>query len=228
MKQDIRKQYNNFAQDFSQNQNISEHSNNQNRADFYKYFNSIPSDTNTNLLDLCCGDGYDADQFFMKGFNVRGIDASEELIKIAKNKYPHISFDLGFAESLPYDNESFDIVSSKYALMTSQDMKLSFNEVHRVLKQEGFFIYLVTHPIRQYFEKRNINSNYFEQEIVESNILNNTVTLHEPTHTFNEYFNADFFSKFEMIDFKESFDPAAEQVDGRIYPGYFIVVCKKK
>jgi hypothetical protein len=70
--------------------------------------------------------------------------------------------------------------------------------------------------------------NYFKKEIVTSNILNNSVTLHEPTHTFNEYFNRDFFSKFEMIDFKESFDPAAEQIEGRMYPGYFIVVCKKK
>ncbi len=226
MKNDIRKQYNNFANEFSTNHNIGENSNNKNRVEFYEFLNVLtPSQK---VLDLCCGDGYDASQYKDKGFDVSAIDASDELIKIAQKNYSGIDFKVGLAENLPYENNSFDAVVSKYSIMTSADMNPSFQEVHRVLKQGGYFIYLMTHPFRQYFEKRDTKADYFKQEIVVCNILNNSVTLNEPSHTFNEYLNKDFLSKFDIVDFKESFDPAAESLDGRIYPGYFIVVCKKR
>ncbi len=228
MNTDIRKQYNNFAIDFSNNHNLGDNSNNQNRSEFYKYINEVDVVKYNNLLDLACGDGYDASNYKQKGFSVSAVDASEELIKIAKEKYKGINFKVGLAENLPYKNNSFDIVVSKYAIMTSSDMNPIFNEVDRVLKPGGYFIYLMTHPFRQYFEKRNNKADYFKKEIVTCNILNNSVTLHEPTHTFNEYFNKDFLLKFDLVDFKEVFDPAAEQVDGRIYPGYFIGVYKKR
>lgn len=225
---DIRKQYNNFAQDFSINHDIGENSNNLNRLEFYQFINTINPVEYPKLLDLCCGDGYDANNYQEKGFQVSAIDASDGLIEIAKKNYPNIDFKVSFAEDVPYEDNSFDAVVSKYSIMTSPDMNPTFNEVCRVLKSGGYFIYLMTHPFRQYFEKRNQNADYFQQEIVTCHILNNSVTLQEPTHTFNEYFNKDFLSKFELIDFKESFDPAAEQVDGRTYPGYFIVVARKK
>lgn len=223
---DIRKQYNNFANDFSSNHNIGENSNNQNRLEFYGFLDFL--DKEQVLLDLCCGDGYDASQYKEKVKEVHAIDASEDLIELAKEKYDGINFKVGLAEDLPYQDGMFDVVVSKYAIMTSPDINPSFNEAHRVLKTGGYFAYLMTHPFRQYFEKRNSKADYFIQEIVESNILNNSVKLHEPTHTFNEYFNQDFLSKFDIINFQESFDPAAEQVNGRIYPGYFIVVCRKR
>jgi ubiquinone/menaquinone biosynthesis C-methylase UbiE len=226
MKYDIRKQYDNFASEFSKNHSIGENSNDLNRKEFYEYLDFLKP--GQKLLDLCCGDGYDANTYKNKGLQVSGIDASEELITIAKEKYRGIDFAAGLAEQLPYENESFDAVTSKYSIMTSPDMQPIFNEVYRVLKKGGYFVYLMTHPFRQYFEKRSITADYFSQEIVTCHILNNSVTLQEPTHTFNEYFNKDFFSKFDLVDFKESFDPAAEQIDGRIYPGYFIVVCKKR
>ena len=54
MKNDIRKQYNNFANEFSTNHNIGGNSNNKNRAEFYEFLNVLtPS---KKVLDLCCGD----------------------------------------------------------------------------------------------------------------------------------------------------------------------------
>lgn len=226
MNNDIRTQYNDFAVDFSNNHTIGENSNNKNREELYECMDFFKP--TMKILDLCCGDGYDANNYSKIIENVSAIDASSELIKIAKEKYKHIDFKVGLAEELPYENNYFDVIVSKYSIMTSIDMNPIFNEVYRTLKTGGYFAYLMTHPFRQYFEKRNKNSNYFKQEIVECNILNNSVKLHEPTHTFNEYFNKSILSKFELIDFKESFDPAAEQIDGRVYPGYFIAIFKKK
>ncbi len=228
MKKDIRKQYNNFALAFSENHNVGENSNDKNRLQFYSILKSLPITPNMKLLDLACGDGYDANMYKNDGFSVSGIDASKAMIDIAKAKHENINFKVGLAENLPYENDVFDIITSKYAIMTSLDMEPIFNEVHRTLKKDGYFIYLATHPFRQYFEKRNASSDYFHQSIVTSNILNNSVSLQEPSHTFNEFLSVNFLNKFDILQYQEAFDPAAERIDGRIYPGYFIIVCKKR
>ena len=226
MKKDIRKQYNSVAEEFSKNHNIGENSNDKNRLHFYSFLD-FPF-RNKSLLDLACGDGLDANNYSNKGALVSGIDASEAMIDIAKKKYPHIDFKVGLAEKLPYKDNSFDVVTSKYSIMTSSDMFPIFAEVHRVLKPRGIFIYLVTHPFRQYFEKCSESADYFHQEIVTSNILNDTISLKEPSHTFNEYYSPEVLSNFDIIKYEEAFDPAAERINGRVYPGYFIITCQKR
>ena len=89
-------------------------------------------------------------------------------------------------------------------------------------------MYLVTHPFRQYFEKKELEGDYFEQKIVDSNILNNSILVKEPSHTLNEYLNDFLFSNFEVQLFEEYWDAAAEQIDGKKYPGYFILKAKKR
>jgi ubiquinone/menaquinone biosynthesis C-methylase UbiE len=228
MSKNISKQYDGFADIFSANHGIGENSNNKNRLHFYSMLEKLPLEPGTHVLDLACGDGFDAQHYADAGFKTVGIDASKEMIRIAKENHQTIDFRVGLAESLPYSNEYFDAVFSKYAIMTSKDMKKIFNEAHRVLKKDGYFAYLVTHPFRQYFERKDSDADYFQQEIVTSNILNNTVSVKEPSHTLNEFFSATFLSNFDLISFEEAFDPAAERIEGRTYPGYFIVIAKKR
>lgn len=217
------KQYNNFSEDFSVNQ---KEKNQKNREEMYEFVGKDLS--GKRVLDLCCGDGIDADYYKNMGSEVIGIDSSEKLISLAKEKYKNINFIESLAENLPFKDLQFDAVFSKYAIMTSKDMKPIFDEVYRVLKKRGEFIYLVTHPLRQYVERKENNTDYFKQKVVDCIILDGTVKLKEPTHTMNEYFNSEFFKKFELIDFRESWDPAAEQVSGNKYPCYFIVKARKK
>lgn len=223
MQLDLREQYNQFPQEFSFNQVDK---NQVNRVMAYEVV--APHLANAEVLDLCCGDGTDAGYFTQQGAKVTGIDASQALVNLAKTEYPHIKFDVGLAEQLPYENEKFDVVYSKYAIMTSADMQPIFDEAYRVLKTGGVFVYLVTHPIRQFMEKKQSNANYFKKEIVDCVILDGTVTVKEPTHKFAEYFNKGFFEKFELVDFSEAYDPAAEMVNGAVYPGFMIIKAKKK
>lgn len=89
-------------------------------------------------------------------------------------------------------------------------------------------MYLVTHLFRQYFEKKDIKSDYFEQKIVDSNILNNSIFLKEPSHTLNEYLSEFVLKNFDIQFFKEYWDPAAEQIEERKYPGYFMLKASKR
>jgi len=223
MKEKLSKQYNKLAKDFSLNQ---KRKNQTSRNEMYKYVGKNLS--GLKILDLACGDGTDVNYYSKLKGQVIGIDSSNELLKIAKIKYPNNLFTYGLGENMPFKNDYFDAVYSKYAIMTSKNIEPIFEEVYRVLKKGGIFIYLVTHPFRQFIERKENNTDYFKQKVVNSIILDGTVKLKEPTHTMNEYFNKTFFERFELIDFKESWDPAAEQIGGNKYPCYFIVKTRKK
>src|SRR5205823_1611778 len=150
------------------------------------------------LLDIGCGDGTDLAYYKEHGADVYGLDASKELIKMAQAKLPDGKLFAGYFENMPFQDSKFDAVLSKYAIMTSADMEPVFKEIHRVLKPGGTMMYLVTHPFRQYFEKREERADYFEQKIVDSHILGNTVTVREPTHTMTEYLNPYLFKNFDV------------------------------
>lgn len=217
-------QYDNFAKDFSLNQDKGKNSNDFNRNLFYSYLEITPGQK---ILDLACGDGLDMVHYKELGAEVFGFDASNELLNIARQRLPDADLRQGLFEKLPYEDNFFNAVLSKYALMTSPDMKTAFEEILRVLKPGGTMMYLVVHPFRQYFERLDPNADYFEQTIVNSHILGNTVTVQEPTHTMGEYLNEFLFKNFDVQLFDERFDPAAEQINGR-YPGFFILKAKKR
>lgn len=223
---DLSKQYNEFAGKFSNAHDVGENSNRDNRKVFYELLDFVKP--GIKLLDLACGDGLDLVYYKSLGAEVHGLDASEELIKIAKERLPEEDLQVGLFEKTPFENGAFDVVLSKYAIQTSADMNPIFKEIHRILKPGGNVMYLVTHPFRQYFEKKDSKGNYFEQKVVDSHILNNSITVKEPSHTLNEYLNAEFLNNFDITFYQEYWDAAAEQIDGKRYPGYFILKAIKR
>jgi ubiquinone/menaquinone biosynthesis C-methylase UbiE len=219
---DIEKQYNDFAQNFSEKHFYA---NRISRDVFYKQINF--SIDGKKLLDLGCGDGDDLCYYKKLGAKVFGIDASAELIKIAKNKLPKDYFEIGTFSSINFKNNYFDIVFSKYAIQTAKKINPIFKEVNRVLKSRGIFQILVVHPIRQFIEKKHKNKNYFKQEIVNSILFDGTITVQEPTHTMDEYLNSLIGNGFQLIGYGERYDTAAEKIDGDIYPGFMIIKMRK-
>ncbi|MEK7650841.1 MAG: class I SAM-dependent methyltransferase [Patescibacteria group bacterium] len=223
---DLSKQYNNFAGDFSKNQDLGVKSNRLNREIFYGHLDFVKP--GMRLLDLACGDGLDLVYYKNLGAETFGLDASEELVKIAKERNPEADIRVGLFESIPFADNFFDIVLSKYAIQTSTDMRPVFSEIHRVLKAGGVMMYLVVHPFRQFFEKKQNNADYFEQKIVDSNILNNSILVKEPTHVMTEFLNDFLFQNFDVQAYDERWDPAAEFIEGKKYPGFFILKAKKR
>jgi ubiquinone/menaquinone biosynthesis C-methylase UbiE len=218
-------QYNKFNRDYSKNRDTYDYICDQ---DFYEMVNFETK--GKNLLDIGCGNGDDLLQFKKLGAQVFGLEPSKEFIEEIKLK--NLNVKNGVGENLPFEDKTFDIVISKYAIQTSTQAKECLLEAARVLKKDGILHILVKHPIRQFLEKRKFQNkpvNYFKQEITESIIYNGKITLEEPSHSMEDYFNRDFFSNFNLIDYRENFDfPASEQINGDIYPTYFILTARKK
>lgn len=92
------------------------------------------------VLDLGCGEGRFSRWMSSQGANVSGIDPVNEFIQIARQKDPLTSYDIGFAEELPYADHQFDIVLSYLTLIDIPDIEKAAEEVNRVLKPGGRFV----------------------------------------------------------------------------------------
>jgi len=98
------------------------------------------------ILDLGCGNGRLLQIF--KGMNIEyfGVDSSEKLIKIAKEKYPKKKFQVADALNLPFPGNFFDKIYSIAVLhhIPSTEFRFQFlKEARRVLKPEGLLILTV-------------------------------------------------------------------------------------
>lgn len=98
-------------------------------------------ETETRVLDLCCGSGQTT-QFLVKASHrVTGLDASPKAIARAQKNVPQAEFVEGWAEAMPFTAGSFDIVHSSAAMheMQPNQRQQIFQEVFRVLKPGGMF-----------------------------------------------------------------------------------------
>ncbi len=179
------------------------------------------------VLDLGCGDGYDLSRIKLKGALIFGTDSSQEMIKIAQQKNPEGNIKIGFFENIPFADHSFDIVISKWAFQQSMDIDSIYREIARVIKPNGQLVYLSTHPIRQFIDKKRSGKDYFKKEIVEAIFFDGQLREKSPSHTMNEYLSPTFFKFFILESYEEGNDRGAEKVDGDIYPSYFIIMARR-
>lgn len=97
-----------------------------------------PSRNSLEICDLGCGTGWISSELARVG-SVTGVDLSPEGIKIARERWPGIEFEV--ADILSYRPEkSFDLVVSSEVIEHVEDKAGYFETVDRILKPQGFLI----------------------------------------------------------------------------------------
>jgi SAM-dependent methyltransferase len=87
------------------------------------------------LLDIACGSGFAAQLATRRGATVAGLDAAQSLVAIAQARSPECDFRTGDMFALPFDDASFDVVTSFNGIWKGCDGALE--EAHRVLAPGG-------------------------------------------------------------------------------------------
>ncbi len=106
---------------------------------FYKEIAKLPK--GAKILDVGCGTGDDLKKLFDAGFNVAGVEPSENMLKYAQGKLPNGTIVRGNALKLPFEDNFFDFVSAieVFRYLNGQDNLSGFEEILRVLKPGGIF-----------------------------------------------------------------------------------------
>ena len=92
------------------------------------------------------------------GWTVAGVDISEAQLDVARRSLANSPTELikADAAALPFADQSFDAVVSLFTHTDFDDPARVFAEVHRVLRPDGRFVYVGTHPcyVTPYVERR--------------------------------------------------------------------------
>lgn len=132
--------------------------------DHYRYemnnpamFNVLGNIAGKTILDIGCGEGYNTRILAQKKSIVTGIDFSEKMIGYALQKEREKSLNIRYCSAnsctLPFRNNSFDIATCFMALQDIEFYEETVQEVYRILKNPGRFVFVIPHPC---FERRVI------------------------------------------------------------------------
>jgi SAM-dependent methyltransferase len=86
------------------------------------------------VLDVGCGAGAFLRLVTERGGRAFGLDASEALIELARRRLPGADLRVGEMEALPYDDDTFDLVTGFNSFFFATDMVAALREAGRVAK----------------------------------------------------------------------------------------------
>ena len=94
----------------------------------------------TRFFDAGCGGGGASFLAAQRGASINGLDASEALIAIAKERIPEGDFRTGDLEDLPYDDNVFDAIIAAMSVQYTSDPITALRELRRVCDPSGRFV----------------------------------------------------------------------------------------
>ncbi len=112
----------------------------------YDYFNRFNKDSK--ILDVGCGNGHFLDQLKDRGYNnLRGVDIANYL----KDKsHQHHIVDINVSK-LPFEDNSFDVVTTFQTFEHLENYFLLEQEIKRILKPDGYFIFSIPNHLNFFY-----------------------------------------------------------------------------
>jgi SAM-dependent methyltransferase len=89
------------------------------------------------VLDIGCGTGEFCELAAARGATVSGIDAADGMLAIARRSVPGADLRLGSIEQLPWDDDSFDVVTAFNSLQFAADFAAALAQAARVARPGG-------------------------------------------------------------------------------------------
>lgn len=113
------------------------------RTQIYNNFilNNIKS--NSTICDLCCGTGNSIEILKDQAKEIIGIDGSQDMLNIAKNKFKDnskVKLKVALVNQTGLETNYFDYVVFRMSLHHLKDKEVVLNEIYRILKQNGKMI----------------------------------------------------------------------------------------
>lgn len=142
-----------------------------------------------NVLDLGIGQGQNSIPLTNLGFNVTGVDYSNNCINICKSNCPELNLIHSDIRNFEIEENTFDLILSRCVLhfLHKEDSYEIMNSMKINLKNNGL-IYINVFSIEDPMFKKHLSSDNFE--LLDNNVFHNKVN--------DTYIN--FFTKDEILD----------------------------
>ena len=99
--------------------------------------NATDTNAGSRILDAGCGGGGACVLAAGRGAVVSGLDASEPLVEVARDRVPLGDFRVGDLETLPFADGSFDAVIAASSIQYAEDRVAALRELGRVATRDG-------------------------------------------------------------------------------------------
>ncbi|GAA0452247.1 class I SAM-dependent methyltransferase [Alkalibacillus silvisoli] len=113
---------------------------------FFEQFVPIGS----TVLDLGCGDGYGSYKLWHRGYDVTGVDLSNEMITLCHHRMNDEMDQLMFEQAdmldLPFKHDTFDSLIAINSLEWTEVPAKAFDEISRVIKPGGYLLFGILGP----------------------------------------------------------------------------------
>jgi len=101
-------------------------------------------DPGSAVLDVCCGSGHVTKEIAQRGYVVTGVDASAELISIARQRLPRVKFLIQDVTCLTFDR-AFDAALSTFDslnhILSIDQLRMALAGVRSALRSGGLFVF---------------------------------------------------------------------------------------
>jgi SAM-dependent methyltransferase len=97
-------------------------------------------------LDLACGGGHFFRVPLALGWEVTGVDLSQDQLRVARARHPEVELVRADASALPFPDEVFDAAYSTFTHTDLDDFASAVAEARRVLRSGGRCVYVGNHP----------------------------------------------------------------------------------
>ncbi|MEO6632539.1 MAG: class I SAM-dependent methyltransferase [Mucilaginibacter sp.] len=97
-------------------------------------------------LDIGCGTGNYTIALADMGLNFVGVEPSEEMLKVARNRNEEIEWLRGSAENIPVEDNTFDGVIATLTIHHWDSLTKSFSELARVIKPGASIVLFTADP----------------------------------------------------------------------------------
>ena len=173
----------------------------------YQFIRRLNIKTGMNVLDIATGTGDVIIKICSKNKDINGIgfDCSQNMLEMAKNKskkkkIANLKYIHGYAEKLPFESNSIDIITISFGMRNFSNYEDALKEINRALKPNGTLAILeFCRPKNSLFQK--LFSFYFNNIIP---IIGKILTGEKLFDYLPESVN-NFFSKNELLEKIESF-----------------------
>lgn len=195
-----------------------------------RLFSKVPDRSKIKVLDIGCGTGNNSWFFAQEGFNITGIDVSDDALNFAKKRFEAENLVGKFIKKtfLEMDSleEKYDLIVDREALYTQDytDLKQIMKQIHAKLSDDGVlisFFYNKKNPVKQLYNKSFNNQTFFADDEKNAPFGQRATFLDEKSV-------CELFNVFEIEIFNHIIEPV--KVTTNFFPGMgeYIIIAKKK